>query len=814
MQTLLQDLRYGARTLFKHPGFTLIAIITLALGIGANTAIFSVVNAVLLRPLPYREPERLALVQQHFPKLGWYYGGVSAPELLDYIAYNETFAELAGYDIVSLNLTGEREPQRLSVARVSANLFSLLGVPPMLGRGFTNEEESVGKSRVVALSERLWRQRFGADPKIVGQTVKLDERPYTVVGVMPARLQFPPTGTAFAEAVELWTPLALTDDEKQARRRDANFKLIGRLKLGVTLEQAQANMVAVAARIEQQHPDIYQGNIRIAATAVSLAGRMAQNVRLALWVLLGAVGLVLLIACANIANLLLARAAARRKEIAVRAALGASARRIVQQSLTESLLLALGGGAVGLLLAVWALDLIIRFGPEDVPRLAEASLDLRVLGFTLLVSLLTGVLFGLAPALQGARLSLTEALNEAGRGAGAAGHKGARVRSALVMLETALAVMLLIGAGLLLNSFVRLLRVPPGFDPEGVLVARTALPAARYPEAERGKAVYQQVLERIAKLPGVQYASVASTLPLTGEWGIGFRIEGGGENTYYSANGSWVSNDYFRAMGIPLLKGRAFTDEDRTEAPPVVVVNETMARRFWPGEEAIGKRIRWGGWNPQGGLTIVGVAADVKLTSLTADSPPTVYMPVFQIPRLRRDALFILRTSGDPANLAAALRQAISGVDADLPVYDVQTMKQVVAESVAERRFTMWLLVIFAVAALLLAALGLYGVMSYSVMQRTHELGIRMALGAQVRDVLKLVIKQGMTLALVGVGVGLGAALLLTRLMKTLLFGVSATDPLTFGAIALLLTGVALLACWVPARRATRVDPLVALRGE
>jgi putative ABC transport system permease protein len=813
MRTLWQDLRHSARLLLGNPGFTLTAVITLGLGIGAVTAIFSVVDAVLLRPLPYKEPERIAIVEQRQPKLGWS-GGVSAPEMLDYIAGNETFAEMAGYGMINLNLTGEREPRRIEVARVSPGLFPLLGVTPLQGRGFSAEEDEIGKNRVVALSEGLWRRHFGADPNVIGRVVKLDETSYTVVGVMPASLRFPPAGAAFAGAVELWTPLALTDDEKRARRRDSNFNLIGRLKAGVEIEQAQANMAAVAARIERQYPDIYQGNIRITATAVGLTQRMTQNVRLVVLMLFGAVGIVLLIACANIANLQLARAAARRKEIAIRNALGASGWRIARQTLTESLLLALIGGLVGSLIAAWALDLIVRFGSENAPRLSEVSLDPRALGFTLLITLLTGVLFGLAPALQSARVSLTETLNESGRASDAGGREGSRLRNALVILETALAVVLLVGAGLLINSFVRLLRTPPGFDPDGVIVARTTLPAARYPEAERGKDVYRRALERIEALPGVQQVCVASALPLASDWQIGFLVEGGGERDYHTAYGSWVSNDFFRAMGIPLKRGRVFTNEDRADTTPVVVINETMARRFWPGEDAVGKRIRWGGWNPPGGLTIAGVVADVKFSSLEDESPPTIYMPVFQIPRIRRDAVFIARTTSEPANLAAALRREIAAVDADLPVYDLRTMNQVIAESVAQRRFTMGLLAIFAFAALGLAALGLYGVLSYAVTQRTREIGVRMALGGRRLDVLRLVVGQGMKMAMIGAGAGLIASLALTRLMKGLLFGVSASDPFTLAAVALLLTLVALVAALVPARRATKVDPMVALRCE
>ena len=812
MNAMFQDARYGARTLVKKPGFTLIAALTLGLGIGSVTAIFSVVDAVLLRPLPYKEPGRIAFIVQQFPKLSLF-GGVSAPEMLDYLEGNESFAEMAGYGIINLNLTGRSEPLRIQVARVSTGLFSLLGTPPILGREFTAEEDVVGKNHVVALSEGLWRKHFGADPNIIGQMIKLDEAPYTVISVMPARLRFPTAGST-SEAVQLWTPLALTDDEKRARRRDSNFNLIGRLKPGVSIEQAQANMTAVAARIESQYPNIYQDAIRITATVVGLKERDAQKVRPIVLMLFGSVGLVLLIACANIANLQLARAAARRKEIAIRNALGANGWRIARQTLTESLLLAFTGGVAGLLIAAWGLDMIVRFGPENTPGLSEVRIDPRVIGFTMLVTLLTGVLFGLAPALQSAKVSLTETLNESGRSSGGGGREGPRLRNALVILETALAVVLLTCAGLLVNSFVRLMRMPPGFNPDGVLIARTTLPEARYPEPELGKAVYRQALERIAALPGVKQVSVASTLPLASDWQIGIRIDGGGQNEYYMAYGSWVSDDHFRVMGIPLKSGRVFNSEDRADTTPVVMINESMARRFWPGQDAVGKRIRWGGWNPQGWLTIAGVVADVKFSTLEDETPLTVYMPVFQIPRIRRDAIFIARTTDDPAGLTSAMRREIAAVDADLPVYDIRTMNQVLTESVARRKFTMILLAIFAIAALSLAALGLYGILSYAVTQRTREIGVRMALGGRRLDVFRMVVGQGMLLAMIGAIAGLFASLALTRLMKGLLFSVSANDPLTFVVAGFLLAIVAFLACWIPAMRATKVDPMVALRCE
>jgi predicted permease len=811
MNTLWRDMWYGLRMMRRTPGFTLIAVLTLALGIAVNTAIFSVVNAVLLRPLPYKDPAQLVLVQESLPKLGWNFGGISGAETFDYIAGNESFSELASYTTLNLNLTGEHEAQRVQAASVSPSLFPLLGVSPLMGRTFAPDEDKPG-SHLIVLSSALWRRNFGADPNIIGQVVKLDEKPYTIIGVMPERMQFPYTDQTFADPVELWLPLVLNDDERVSRANNLQYGLIGRLKTGVTLASAQANMESVAARFQQQYPDIYQGDVVIVASVVNLEQHTVRNVRPFLLLLLIATGLVLLIACANVANLLLSRAAARRKEIAIRAALGAGTLRIVRQLLAESLSLAACGGAIGLLLAVWAIDLIRKFGPADVPRLAEAGLDWRVLGFTLLVTLVTGVLFGLAPALQSARLNLNEAIKDAGRGSSAA--EGARLRGLLVMAETAVALVLLVGAALLINSFVRLLRVPPGFNPEGVIVARTELPKARYPEAERGKLVYKQVLERLAALPGVQAVGVANNLPLTGEWQIGFRPEGSSENTVYTAQSTWVSNDYFRAMGIALLKGRTFTDNDRADSPPVIVVNEAMARTIWPDQEVIGKRIRWGGWNRDGWLQVVGVVNDVKLASLEAEDKPLIYMPTFQIPRLRREAVFIVRTTGDPASLIAAVRHEINQVDADLPVYDLRTMNQVIAGSVAQRRFVMLLLVVFAVAALLLAAVGLYGVTAYAVTQRTQEIGIRMALGAQPRDIAKLVVGQSLMLTLIGVTVGLMASLALTRLMSSLLFGVSATDPATFVMIPLLLVMVSLVAGYLPARRAVKVDPMVALRYE
>jgi putative ABC transport system permease protein len=813
MGTLLQDIRFGARMLIRKPGFTFVAALALAVGIGANTAIFSIVNAVLLRPLPYPDPDKLVLVHESLPKLGWSLLNVSPAEFLDYKEENEVFSEIAAFTSLNLNLTGQGEPERVQAARVSVSLFPLLGVEPAIGRAFLPGEDQAGKEMVVILSHGLWQRRFGSDPSIVGKTIRLDDRSYLALGVMPPRFQFPYAKTSFIEPAELWIPLALTDQERNNRAGSFDYGVIGRLKPGTTLPQAQANIEAVAARFQQRHPDIYQGDVRVTATVVSLKQEIVKGVRPLLLILFGAVGMVLLIACANVANLLLARASVRQKEIAIRRAMGASTLRLVRQMLTESVMLALLGGGCGLLLAVWAIDLVKKFGPGDMPRLQEIGLSPPVLGFTVLVSLLTGVLFGLAPATQGSHLNLGEALKEAG-GRSSKGHQGKRLRGLLVVFETATALVLLVGAGLLINSFVRLLRVPPGFNPEGVVVARTTMPATRYPQAEQSKTAYRQVIERLSALPGVEAVGVASNLPLTGEYTIGFRVEGSDENSVNTANNTWVSNDYFRVMGIPLLRGRTFAEEDREGAVPVIVVNETMARRLRPGEDAIGKRIQWGGWKGADWLTIVGVVADVKISSLESENAPAVYMPIFQIPRARPNAVYLVRAAVDPASLTAALRREIMAVDAELPVYDVRTMKQIVAESVSQRRFSMLLIGVFAAAALILAAIGLYGVVSYSVSQRTHEIGIRMALGAQASDVLKMILRQGMALTLAGLAVGLIAAFAVTRLMSTLLFGVSATDPPTFVSVSLLLIIIALLACYIPARRATKIDPMIALRYE
>jgi predicted permease len=812
MESLWLDLRYGFRMLIRSPSFTIVAVGVLAVGISAGTAIFSVVNAVLLRPLPYTEPDRLLLVQESLPKLYMRTGAVSAAEYWDYKEGNEVFSNIACFATENLNLTGQGEAARIQIARVSASLFPLLGVPAKIGRSFTEAEDKPGAGAVILISERLWRSRFGSDAEIAGRSVKLDEKPYAIIGVMPARFQFPPTDSTFSEAADLWVPMAMTDEEKEGRANSFDYGVIGRLKPGVSIKQAQSDIQAVAGRMQQEHPEVYKGNIEIAASVIGLEQEIVKPVRTVLLVLFGAVGLVLLVGCANVANLLLARSQARVKEMAIRTAVGASARRLVRQLLTESLLLAILGGGLGLLLASWAVDLIVKFGPGNLPRLLEVSLDLRVLLFTFAVSVMTGLIFGLAPAIHCSRVNLNESLKESGgRSSGSRASK--RMRAALIVFETASALVLLIGAGLLIDSFVRLLRVPPGFNPEGVVVARTSMPAERYPKIELGKAMYKRALDEVGSLPGVEAVSVASNLALADGWTIGFRIEGEDQNTFHTASNTWVSSDYFRAMGIQLLAGRGFNEDDREGVPPVVVINQTFARKYWPGEDPVGKRIRWGGWGIEW-LTVVGIVADVRAASLEKEPAAASYMPIFQVPRTRRNVVFIARTSGDPAALVPAMRDRIRAVDEELPVYDVRTMNNVIAESVEQRKFAMLLISIFAVVALLLASVGLYAVMSNLVAQRTREIGIRVALGARGIDVLKLVVRQGALLTLTGVALGLLGSFALTRTMKSLLFGVSATEPLVFIVIPLLLTGVALGACLVPARRATKVDPMEALRYE
>jgi putative ABC transport system permease protein len=818
----LQDLRYGARMLWKSPVVSLVAVVALALGIGANTAIFSVVNTVLLKPLPFEGADRLVMVWDTHPlgrKLGYDYVPSSNGSFEDFRQQSESFEQMAALDFWTVNLTGRNEPERIEGTSVSTSLFPLLRVRPMLGRAFTPEEERQGAAHVVLMSHGLWQRRFGGDANVVGQTVTLDGEQYEVVGVMPPDFTFPqnsglPAFFSFAQKTDLWTPRVLAEEERR-NHQSHHIAIIGRLKPGRTLEQAQAELSTIARRLEQQYPDELED---FGVSVLPLHEQVIGKSRVAILVLLCVVGFVLLIACANVANLLLARAAARQKEVAIRTALGASRLRVIRQLLTESVLLAFIGGACGVLLAMWGVDLLVALSPGDIPRTGEIGIDSRVLAFTFGVSLLTGLAFGLAPALQASSSDLHEALKEGGRG-GTTGPRRARVRNVLIVSEVALALVLLAGAGLLVRSFFKLRNVGPGYDPENVLTLDVPLPGTRYKEGAQTAAFYQRLIERVKALPGVEAVGAVSHLPLTGAEELdGFEIEGrpgpeSGENVQ-SADFRVVSTDYFSAMKIPLVRGRYFTEQDTADAPGVIIIDETLARRFFSDEDPIGKRMNEAGSpTPRGYLTVVGVVGGVKHSSLDAEPKPAMYVSYLQSPWL--DMTLTVRTSGAPAeNLAGAVRQEVWALDKDQPVARVATMKSLFARAVAPQRFQMLLVGLFAAVALLLSVVGIYGVMAYSVTQRTHEIGIRMALGAQRRDVFKLLMGQGMTQAFIGILLGLAGAFALTRLMSSLLYGVSATDPLTFAGVSLLLAAVALLACYVPARRAMRVDPMVALRYE
>jgi len=805
MESLWQDLRYGTRMLLKQPGFTLIAIITLALGIGANTAIFSVVNAVLLRPLAFKEPDRLVAVwERNLKKPDGEKSFVGGANFSDWKRQSQSFDALAAYMNWNYNLTGDGEPQRLRAIVATGDLFRALGVEPALGRTFAPDDDQDGRDNVVVLSHAFWQSRFGANREIVGQTVTLNNGKHTVIGVMPAWFEFPDART------EIWRPMAMSAEQAQ-NRQGKWLRVIGRLKAGVSPEQASAEMNAIAGRLERQYPEANGG---WGASLLPLHEEVAGKVRRLMWILLGAVGFVLLIACANVANLLLARAASRQKEMAVRSALGANRVRLLSQFLIESLLLAALGGAAGLLLARWCSEALIALSPGGIPRLSESALDARVLGFTLLLALLATLLCGLIPAWQASKPDLDETLKEGGRGA--TGHAGRRWRSALVVAEVAAGVVLLVGAGLMVRSFLKLQQVNAGFDPRNLLTMQIMLPAGKYARNEQQIAFFQQTLEKIKTLPGVQSAGAVQDLPLRlNATSFPVTIPGRpavAENERPMAVHRTVSDDYPRTMGIPLLRGRAFTPRDDLNAPPVVIINQTMARRLWPDEDPVGKQLRFGAPEDPP-YTIVGVAGDIKHMGLAGEEGAVIYQPHAQkrFAWLRWMAI-VVRTDAEALSLAAAIRRRVQEVDRDQPVYEVATMEELLAKSVAEPRFTTLLVGGFALLALGLAALGIYGVVSFAVVQRTHEIGIRVALGAQVRDVLALVIRQGMTLALLGVALGLAGAFALTRLIESLLFGVTTTDPLTFIGVSALLPIVALAACWIPARRAAKVDPLVALR--
>jgi putative ABC transport system permease protein len=810
MKTLIQDLRFGLRLLLKNPGFTVVAVLTLALGVGASTSIFSVVNAVMLSSLPYRDADRLAIVWEHQRQRNRPENVINLGNFCDWKEQNNVFEDMAAFFDATAVLTSDGEPEEIPAQIATPNLFSLLGVNALMGRTFTSDDGKPGQPRPVLLSYGLWQRRFGGEGGVIGRKMIINGQDATVVGVTPANFTWHvKKGSMTRKQAELWSPWQVTEDMKQRRGRFA--MAVARLKPGVTLNQAQTEMNLIGSRLEQQYNDF---NANWGVNVVQLRTQFTGEIRPAMLVLLGAVGFVLLIACANVANLLLARSAARQKEIAVRAALGASRSRIVVQLLTKSALLAVLGGAAGLMLAWWGTNLLVSLSPPELLDLPKVEIDKTVLGFTLAVSLLTGILFGLAPAFESSRFDLHGALKEGGKNVGGSRSRG--LRGALVVAEIALALALLIGAGLLIRSFNRFQSIDPGFNANKLLTMRVSLPGRKYDNDRKRIDFFKQAVEKMQALPGVEAVGATNFLPFAGPHaGTLVEIEGRpklppGQGL---VTGICVTDEhYFRAMQIPLKRGRLFNAQEANDMRHVVIINEAFARKYFPNEEPLGIRLTIHMKNENVPTEIIGVVGDSKHMGLDSEIEPMSYWPH---PELAYSFMtFVIRAQGDAADLAPAARSLIQTLDPEQPVSDLRTMESLLSKSLAKARFNTALLSVFAGVAILLAAVGIYGVMSYTVSQRTNEIGIRMALGARGRNVLYLVIRQGMSLALIGVAVGLAASAALTQLLKKLLFGVSATDPLTFDAIALLLTFIALLACYIPARRAAKVDPMTVLRSE
>jgi len=802
MESILKDIRYGFRSLLKRPGFTAIALIALALGIGANTAIFSLVNAVVIRPLPYPDPDRLVWVWASI-RNGINTASVSPADFLDYRSQNKTFEQFAasGVGAVPVNLTGGGDPERLMSSIITGNYFDTFRIAPALGRGFTLDNEKPGQDQVVVLSYALWQRRFGGDPGIINKTIVLDDKPRLVIGVMGADVSLP-------QAADLWVPMNFDSDPEMKMRYAHFIRPIGRLKEGVSLAQAQADTDIIASALEEQFPDSTSGwSLRL----VSLREQLVGGSRTMVFILFGAVGFVLLIACANVANLLLVRATARQKEIALRTALGASRLRIVRQMLTESLLLSVLGGALGAVLAAWGVEVLVSLSEGNLPPTANVRIDATVLAFTLLVSLFTGLLFGLAPSFRTMKVNLIDSLKEGARG-GAEGPLRNRTRSLLVVFESAVAVMLLIGAGLLVRSLIALQQVDPGLDPKNVLTLSVTLSRNKYNTPEKTSNFFQELEQRLSNLPGVEPAGFVTELPLSGQSNdMPYIVEGRppvSPDQRSFAEFRRVNQNYFSSFRIPLLRGRNFTEQEVRQSDKVIIVSQQFVNSVFPNEAALGKRLITGLRGEP--YEIVGIVGDIRHTSLAATPAAAMYFPTRESGRMN----VVIRTQNDPLSIVGSVRKEVQAMDPDQPIAAVKPMKDWLDASVAAPRYNMTLLGLFAALAMILAATGIYGVMSYSVAQRTHEIGVRMALGAQQFDVLKLVVRQGMFLTLVGVVVGLGGAYALTRVMTSFLFGVTEKDPLTFGVVAALLMAVAFIACFVPAHRATKVDPLEALRYE
>jgi putative ABC transport system permease protein len=806
MESLFSDFRYAIRSIIKRPAFTAIALVTLALGIGANSAIFSTIHALLINPLPFPAQDRVVAIWDKNPSRGVEHNEVAMANYLDWRAQSQSFEQLALERWWSTNLTAGDTPERVQGFLVTANFFDVLGVKPILGRNFLEEENQPGKDAVAIITHSVWQRRFGSDPNIVNKTITTNGIVRTVIGVLPEDFNYP-------KGSEVYAPIALTPELIKSRGSHSYY-VIGRLKSGVSVSAAQAEMDTITARLAAQYP---QTNVGWGANVYPIVADTVRMYSMALWVMMGAVGFVLLIACANVANLMLARASGRQKEIALRAALGASRWRIVRQLLVESLIIALVGGILGVLVAFWGVDLLKASNPGEAAKYAPGwknlGINIPVLAFTLGLSLLSGLLFGLAPAWQVSKPDLNDALKEGGRNS-ASGSR--RLRSLLVISEVALSLVLLIGAGLLFRSFLALLKTDPGFNAEGVLTMNLNLPFAKYKEENQRAAFYGDLVQRVKSLPGVQSAALVNYLPLGGaNSSDSFLVEGqpepapGQEN-----NGRYrvCTPDYFQTMGISILKGRPFNDQDKAGVKPVVIVNETLARRYWPNDDAIGKRIRFEGpLDKAPWMEIVGVTRDVK-HELNLPVTPEYYLPHAQ--DSWNAMVLVARTTVEPGSMAGPIRQQVLAIDKDQPVYGVYTMNEVRAISVTLYTFGFAMMGIFATVALVLASIGIYGVMAFAVTQRTQEIGIRMALGAQALDVLKLVVANGMSLAVIGVIAGLAGSFGITRLMASLLFNVSPTDLLTFALVTAGLLLVALVACYIPARRATKVDPLVALRYE
>ena len=825
IEDFFMDVRYGVRMLRKNPGFTAVAVLTLALGIGANTAVFGVVNAVLLRPLPFKQPSRLMMLFEGIPKLGFPKMGFSAPDLAVFERAQKSFESIGVYQNKYFNISGDKEPERLMSARISSSVFPMLGAEPMLGRTFTIGEDAPGQN-VVILSYGLWQRRFGADPGIIGRNLELNRQPYTVIGVMPKAFNFPLRGPQGSEPAELWVPMAFTATELEGWGTNYMNGVLARLRPGLAFEQASAEAASLSRSIGSNYPPELTKAFQGAELKVGMNSyheEVVKSVRTLLLILMAAVVLVLLIACANVATLLISRAASRQKEVALRTTLGATRVRLLRQMLTESLLLALIGGSLGLAFAFWVKTLLLSLVPESVPLPRDIPIGGSVIVFVLAASFLTTVLFGLVPAFQVSAMALHGQLQETGR-SGTPGRLRLRLQSFFVTVEFALALVLLIGSGLLIRSFAKLLETNPGFRPDHVLTLNIPIPSERYTQATKVRQFYEQLLDRAGNIPGVRAVGLTSDLPLNGCGTIAIQIEGGrnaGGETPQAICQTWQVGNFFQTLGIPLRRGRSFTLEDRIDAQPVAIVSETAGRQFWPGQDPIGKRIRWGVYTPW--QTVVGIVGDVNDEPLGQPVQLHVYRPYLQMADLFfedsrfgevRSMNLAVLSQTDPASLTSAVIGQIHSLDPDLAVAHIRTMAQVISSSVAGPRFNTLLLGVFAGVALFLAAIGIYGVMAYAVTQQTHEIGIRLALGAQPRNVLQLVLRRGVRLAGVGATFGVAAALALTRLIAGLLYDVSATDPFTFSCVVILLLAIALLACYVPARRAMRVDPMVALRYE